>query len=111
MSVATVAVDTPFLPADLVARLRAAAPSGQPALAASHDGAGALRRHPTAALWPVAARRAIAEALARGERRIGQLAADLGAVVVQFDWDRTDPFFNINRPEDLARAERILANG
>ena len=91
----TVAVDTPFFPTDLVARLL---PSGM-----AVDAAGL---HPTFALWPIALRPALAAALAQGERRVADFATASGIRRVLFSGDR---FFNINRPEDLAAAEVRLA--
>jgi len=93
--VLSVAGDTPFLPADLVARL-AAVPFG---VAASLG-----RQHPVVALWPVTLRGALREALARGQHKVGRFAADHGAEAVDFPAP-PDPFLNINTPEDLARAE------
>ena len=52
-SVVSVSVDTPFLPEDLVHRLREAAGRSGVAIAASPDDSGQLRDHPTCALWPV----------------------------------------------------------
>ncbi len=53
--VASAAGDTPFFPADLVARLTQAVRSGgQPiALAATNDPERGLSEHPTFGLWPV----------------------------------------------------------
>lgn len=100
-SVVSVAADTPFLPTDLVARLAA----GRFTQAASPDADRILRRHPTVALWPVALREDLRQALQRGARKVGRWAADKGAVPVAFH-EHPDPFLNINTPEDLALAER-----
>jgi molybdopterin-guanine dinucleotide biosynthesis protein A len=99
--VVVVAADTPFLPADLVARLSAA--GGGPAIAASGQ-----RHHPTVGLWPVDLRADLRAALAAGERRLGDWALRQGAEVIAFAAEEGDPFFNINRPEDLAEAEHRL---
>ena len=97
----SVATDTPFLPADLVARLAAAsAVSGGPAHAQSFG-----RAHYTAALWPVTDRPRIAALFATQERRMRAYLA--GAAAVPFD-STPDPFANLNTPEDLARAEAWL---
>jgi len=96
----TASVDTPFLPRDLVARLRDAAQGGM-ALAVSGG-----RLHPTAALWPVAGRDRLRDLFDTGERRM-RLALQ-GAAEAVFD-AAPDPFFNINTPEDLARAETLFA--
>lgn len=104
--VQSVAADTPFLPRDLVPRLAAA---GGLALAASPDAAGQLRVHPTAGLWPVALRHHLRAALAAGQRRVLDWALDQGAVTVAFAAPGHDPFFNINTPEDLARAQQLAS--
>lgn len=105
--VVTVAADTPFLPRDLVPRLLAAASPGG-AVAESADGTGRLRAHPTFGLWPVALRDRLAQAIAGGERRLGVWASDVGAARVAFGSQPVDPFFNVNTPEDLAAAERLV---
>ncbi|RDD71408.1 molybdenum cofactor guanylyltransferase MobA [Paracoccus versutus] len=107
-SVVSVSVDTPFLPEDLVHRLREAAGRSGVAIAASPDDSGQLRDHPTCALWPVSLRGELHEALESGLHRIGQFAAahDPGRAV--FDSRPLDPFLNLNTPEDLARAARLV---
>jgi molybdopterin-guanine dinucleotide biosynthesis protein A len=103
-AVATTAVDTPFFPADCIARL---ARVGPPAIAATDDGAGTLRLEGGFGLWAVTERRALREALGAGIRRVGGWAEVAGARLVPFP--DPDAFFNVNRPEDLLRAERVLA--
>lgn len=102
--IVTVPADAPFLPLDLVARLRAGRGTAPMAIAAS-----AGRTHPVAALWPVSMRSALRAALAAGQRKVGLVTT--GAAIV--DWpDRPfDPFFNINTPADLATAEAVIADG
>jgi molybdenum cofactor guanylyltransferase len=97
----TVAVDTPFLPSDLVARLGEAAGSAGAACARSHG-----RVHYTSALRPVAGLAALQQALIAGERRL-RFGLE-AAVAVPFD-GVFDPFHNLNTPEDLAAAEAFLA--
>ena len=103
----TVAGDTPFLPADLVARL-AAGGGGVPVSVAATD-----RVHPVFALWDVARADDLRAALAAGTRRVMDFAAAQGAVEVRFAVaGGGDPFFNINTPEDLAQAQaRAIAGG
>lgn len=107
---ATVPADAPFVPRDLVGRLRAALEaSGTPiAIATSATG-----RHPVAALWSLDLEAKLHDALARGIRKVGQFVDEVGAVEVAFapiTWGgRTiDPFMNINTPEDLTAAERFM---
>lgn len=100
--VATVSVDTPFLPADFVNRLSKV---GAGVAVARSDG----RPHPTCALWPVSLRNALEAFLQAGaSRRVLDFAEAAGYVAVDFPAVRFDPFFNINTPEELARAESLL---
>jgi molybdopterin-guanine dinucleotide biosynthesis protein A len=106
--VVTVAADTPFLPEDLVPRLLLAAEDGAPIALASGVVEGRETRHPTFGLWSVGLRDALRAALGRGERKVGLWAEQQGAALVQFPSGPVDPFFNINTPEDLARAEATI---
>jgi len=100
-AVLTVPADTPFLPRDLAARLRAA---GAPALARSGG-----RIHPVVGLWPLGLRDDLQRALrVEGLRKVEDWTTRLGPVLVDFEAGAIDPFFNINTPEDLARAEALL---
>lgn len=112
-AIVTAAADTPFLPDDLVARLTAeAAEKGVPiALAASADEAGVQRRHPTFGLWPTGLREDLRAALSGGLRKIVLWTDRHGAATVPFPTASFDPFFNVNTPEDMARAEALLAKG
>lgn len=100
-SVVTVAGDTPFLPDDLVRRLRNAS-GGGPVVAATAEG-----WHPTFGLWPTGLRGRLREALAQGTRRVASWAEGEGCAVALFP----DPaaFLNVNEPADLVRAQEIAA--
>ncbi|WP_108484842.1 molybdenum cofactor guanylyltransferase MobA [Oceaniglobus ichthyenteri] len=98
--IVTAAADTPFFPCDLVARLCAAGPGI--VLAATADG-----RHPTFGLWPVALRDDLRAALQGGLRKVVQWTQAHGGVEAMFD-DPGAPFFNVNTPEDLIKAESML---
>ena len=103
----SVATDTPFLPADLVERLHAARGTADSADIASARSGGAT--HPVITLWPIGIRVALRRALVdEGLRKVDSFMSRYN--VVYADWPLTafDPFFNINEPEDLAVAERIL---
>lgn len=110
-AIVTAAADTPFLPRDLVARLKEAATAkGVPiALAASPDEHGAPRRHPTFGLWPVALRADLRDELVRGLRKIVLWTDRHGAASTQFSTSPFDPFFNVNTPDDMVRARAFLA--
>ena len=104
---ASFATDAPFLPRDLVARLRAALATGAADIASAKSGG---RSHPVFALWPLALvedlRRALVE---EGIRKVDAWTARHRLVEVEFANQPVDPFFNTNRPEDLEEAEALLA--
>jgi molybdopterin-guanine dinucleotide biosynthesis protein A len=109
--VATVPVDTPFLPPDLVARLKAALLAKDVACAiAASDG----ERHPVAGLWRVEIADALAAALQQNVRALHRFADAQHCAVADFGpldigGASVDPFFNVNTPADLERA-RALAS-
>ena len=105
--VVTAAADTPFLPCDLVPRLLLAAEGAPIALAATpHPGRGRVR-HPVFGLWPVALADALEAALADGVRKVVVFAEAHGVADALFPDE--DAFFNVNTPEDLARAREMRA--
>lgn len=105
--IVTVAADTPFFPDDLVKRL--VATEADLAMAVTPDPERGQARHPTFGLWPVALRQDLREALKGGVRKVVQWTKPHGCVNVEFDATPFDPFFNVNTPEDLARAEAMIA--
>ena len=106
--IVTVAADTPFFPADLVEQLEIAAQSAPIALAATPDPDRGLLRHPTFGLWPVALRDDLRESLRAGTRKIVAWTDRHGTALAEFPVTPFDPFFNLNRPEDMVQAETIL---
>jgi molybdopterin-guanine dinucleotide biosynthesis protein A len=98
--IVTAAADTPYLPCDLVPRLQLAGGDLGLALAASPDG-----RQPTFGLWPVALRDDLALALDQGLRKIVAFTQQHGAGQADFPDDLA--FFNVNTPDDLARAQAM----
>ena len=102
--VLVVPTDTPFLPHDLVVRLRAERKTA--ALACASSGG---RLHPVVGLWPVALADALAASLRAGDRRVEAWMRQQGLAEVAFDVGAAgDPFANLNTPEDLAAAEVLL---
>ena len=106
--VVTAAADTPFFPCDLVPRLMLAAEHRDIALAATPDPRRGLARHPTFGLWPVALRDDLRAALNDGVRKVVQWTDRHKTASAEFPAEPFDPFFNINTPDDLARAEALL---
>jgi molybdenum cofactor guanylyltransferase len=101
----TAATDTPFFPTDLVPRLKAMAEAEQAEVAFA---ASAGRTHPVFGLWRTALILALRTALVEeDERKIDRFAGRSRVAVVDFPDQPFDPFFNVNRPEDLAEAERL----
>jgi molybdopterin-guanine dinucleotide biosynthesis protein A len=111
--IVTAAADTPFLPEDLVPQLLLAAESnGTPiALAATRDPDGRLLRHPTFGLWPTNLRDDLRQALAGGLRKVVLWTDRHGAASAEFPAHPFDPFFNVNTPEDLERANELAGAG
>ena len=110
--IASVATDAPFLPENLVSNLHQgmAAEGAELACAAS-----AGQPHPVIGLWPVRLRDDLRRALVEeGVRKVDVWTSRYRLATVSFpelslgDGLAIDPFFNVNRPEDFARAAALL---
>ncbi len=103
--VVTAAGDTPFLPRDLVKRLMAALTAEGADLAVAASGG---RAHPVFGLWPVGAAAALRRAIVEEDiRKVDRFSARYRVAIAAFDEEASDPFFNINAPDDLEEAERL----
>ena len=101
--VASFACDAPFLPRDLVARLRRRIAETGAEIACARS---AGRDHPVFALWPVALAGALRRAVeVEGIRKVDRWTARYRLARAEFAATPVDPFFNVNRPEDVAAAE------
>ncbi|WP_299969855.1 molybdenum cofactor guanylyltransferase MobA [uncultured Roseobacter sp.] len=109
-TIVTAAADTPFFPQDLVPQLLLASEgmAAPLALAATPDPARGTARHPTFGLWPVALREDLRTALAGGLRKVVLWTDAHNARTATFPVVGFDPFFNVNTPGDLTRAEALL---
>ena len=97
--------DCPFLPRDLVTRLHQARVGASALLACASS---AKRPHPAAAIWPVELREDLRRALTRdGVRRVTEWSARYPFGMAAWAATPVDPFFNINKPEDVAEAEHL----
>ncbi|WP_183794810.1 molybdenum cofactor guanylyltransferase MobA [Allorhizobium borbori] len=107
--VASVPVDTPFLPGNLVARLKdTAARGGAPIIfAASSAEDGRLLRQPVFGLWPVSLREDLRSSLSTGLSKIVLWADRHGSESVPFPSTDIDPFFNVNSAADLDEAQKL----
>lgn len=95
------ACDAPFFPNDLVQRITSVeAPSG--VVFASSNG----RSHPVFSAWRPSLLPALRAALEGGLRKVDAFEPAAKATLVE--WDQyPDPFFNINRPDDLEKAQAL----
>lgn len=103
--VATIPIDAPFLPGDVVARLAAGLRPFD--LAAVSETAEGL--HPIVALWRPEALAAVSAALDDDVRAVRGLLARLPHAVVRFE--DSGAFANVNTPEELERAEETFRGG
>jgi molybdopterin-guanine dinucleotide biosynthesis protein A len=103
--VLSAAADCPFLPRDLVARLKEALVTEDAQLAvAASDG----QPHPVIGLWSVALREDLRSALVReGVRKVDRWTARHKLVTVPWPTTPLDPFFNANTIDDIAEADRL----
>ncbi len=106
---ASFATDAPFIPGDLVARLVAAVErEGADLACARSDG----QEHPVFGLWRVDLADDLRRAMVEEDmRKVDAWTARYRLAVADFATDPVDPFFNTNRPDDLAEAERLMAAG
>lgn len=104
--VLTVPTDAPFLPEDLAARMLAAVESAGAEMACAASGG---RAHPVCGLWPVRLAAELRQAMTEADiRKVDVWTARYRLVDVNWPTDPIDPFFNANRPDDIAEAERLL---
>ncbi len=104
--IASVPGDCPLLPADLVEKLHMARADANLPLACAKSGDW---RHPVAGLWPVTLRADLRHALVReGLHKIEIWTGRHGIAIAEWPDQPIDPFFNVNTPEDRARANDVV---
>ena len=114
--IATVAADTPFLPDDFIKRLHTMVKSKNLniGIAASRIlSVDDVFIHPTFGIWEVALKDDLRDALANDTRKIMFWAKKFKLDYYYFDTSDklSDPFFNINTPDDLEEAKYRLKKG
>jgi molybdenum cofactor guanylyltransferase len=107
----TVPVDTPFLPRDLTQRLDEGLHSVGATSAIAASGG---RTHPVVGLWSIKLLAAVAASIKDGVRAMHRFAEQQESAVVDFPimtagGVSVDPFFNVNKPDDLKRADALFA--
>ena len=100
--VATVPCDSPFVPPDLVSRLRAALEAAGADIAVAKTGD---QPHPVFCLMRRGVHASLAQFLASGQRKIDKWYAALRVTEVAFD-DEAEAFANINTRDELAGLEK-----
>ena len=104
--IVTFASDTPFFPVDLVKNfLSVVDKTGAELVCASSKG----RSHPVFGLWSVSLWEHLQKAIMKEDmRRIDTWTSRYNLQTVDFVAGDRDPFFNVNRPEDLDEARKLL---
>ena len=67
-------------------------------------------RHNIFGLWSLDLMEKLEADLLKGERKVEVWADSIGVKIVNIDYKKPDPFFNINTEEDLEKAIEILNN-
>ena len=103
----SVPTDAPFIPGNLVERLSEGLEGDKITIVMAHS---VGRVHPVIALWPISLAADLRKALTEENlRKILVFADRYNRVEVEWTEDEGDPFFNVNRPEDLEAArQRVL---
>lgn len=99
----SITCDSPFIPEDLGQRLLTSAETNRKIIAVELDD----RRHYLHALWHCSLLQTIVDYLEQGNRAVRGLLETHDAQFVSFPSTMRDSFYNINRPEDLAKALQI----
>lgn len=107
--IVTVSSDAPLVPLDLVQRLVEANDGSESriVLAATANGI-----QPVIGLWPVTLAPALERFLAAANAKVMDFVMDhdfrrVDFPLIEREGLTVDPFFNVNTPEDLARADRL----
>jgi molybdopterin-guanine dinucleotide biosynthesis protein A len=113
--IVTIAADTPFFPPPLPQALYASQVGSKPSLATFRNASNLERVQPIFGCWPSALRDDLRHHLLNGHHKVREWANLHDAHHVRFDAyshashaPLGDPFFNINTPEDLMRAQEFI---
>jgi len=97
--------DAPFIPYNLVEKLQSALTNKPNSIVMAHS---KDRVHPVVALWPLSLAHALREALVVEDlRKILVFAERYNLEKVYWTDEKEDPFYNVNRPEDLEHARAL----
>ena len=101
--IVTAAADTPFFPDDYVNRMSKAKQGNRIVLAASNG-----RKHPVFGIWDISLADDLETFLKNGDRKVMLFVQKYAHKIEPFDTTGSDPFFNVNTPEDRETAEKII---
>ena len=96
-------VDSPFFPKDLIKKFLDGLENEKIVMAESNN-----RLHPVFSMWSPDLSDALKRSLEKGIRKIEDFTKKIQTRVVNFSFISYDPFFNVNRPDDLKKANEIL---
>ena len=103
--IVTFASDTPFFPKQLVKTMYAKAKKNNKKIVLARS---FKRNHPIFGLWHTSLEKDLADCiLKKNIRKIEEWAKDYNYKNINFENNKYDPFFNINRPDDLIKAQKI----
>ena len=105
--VVTVPVDTPFIPMDLIARLKNKIETSKFNVIIACSG---NRHHPTIAIWKTSVIAKLEKCIRNNVRKIDLFTKELVKGYVSWEINKYDPFFNINNYNDLKFAENMIRN-
>ena len=104
----TVAADTPFFPDDYAHQIAAEPRHDLPGEERATIARTSNGLHPVFGCWPIRAIDVISALLENDTRKVMAAADKIGWDPIDFEGAGADPFFNINTPENLAQAQKIL---
>jgi len=104
----TVPCDAPFFPKDLTKKLLSHAIKRKKDIVIAKSGG---RNHPVFGIWSTSLTKSLKTALKKKQiRKMDVWIEEHNFSVVNFVYDKIDPFFNINDQKDLKRANKIYKN-
>ena len=103
----TVPGDTPFIPTNLVKKLLDKVKNSNHKIVLAQSNG---KTHPIIGIWHLDLFESLKNSLNSGNRKIMDWASQHSLEYVEFTNSKYDPFFNINRYEDMATAKEIEKN-
>ena len=102
----TIPGDTPFIPNDLILRFQKKITKNLKIILAQSN----KKTHPVIGLWHISLLKSLENDLNEGARKILSWAEKHPMEFINYQYEKYDPFFNINSKEDLKKAAIIESN-